>query len=49
MPGYMAFTAAEVLLSVASQDMTEIQVNGRSIPKFSPVEGWGGEETKGQG
>lgn len=49
MPGYMASTAAQVLLSVASQDVTEIQVNGRNTPKFSPTESWGGEEIKGQG
>lgn len=32
----MVSTAAEVL-SVASQDMTEMQVSGCSIPKFSPA------------
>lgn len=49
MPGYMASTAAQVLLSVASQNMTAIQVNGHSIPEFSPTESWGGEDIKGQG
>jgi len=47
MPGYMASTAAQVLPSAASQDMTEMQINGQSIPTFSPRESWGGEEIKG--